>query len=55
VVFELFEQDTLTKLRLTEKIKESFPEDIPEFSRASGVEGWKYFINESLKNYLSNL
>ena len=55
VVFELFEQDKSTKLRLTEKIKESFPEDIPEFSRESGVEGWNYFINESLKNYLDNL
>ena len=55
VVFELSEQDRSTKLRLTHQVTESFPEDIPEFLRESGVEGWKYFINKSLKNYLDNL
>lgn len=33
--FELFEQNHLTKLRLTHNVRESFPEDIPEFSRES--------------------
>ena len=55
VVFELSEQDRSTTLRLTHRVTESFPEDIPEFLRESGVEGWKYFINKSLKNYLDNL
>lgn len=52
VVFELFEQDDSTKLRLTHRVKESFPEDIPEFTRESCVEGWTFFIQKSLKAYL---
>jgi uncharacterized protein YndB with AHSA1/START domain len=52
VVFELFEQDDSTKLRLTHHVKESFPEDIPEFTRDSCVEGWTFFIRKSLKTYL---
>ena len=52
VTFELFEQDGLTILRLTNEGLESFPDDIPEFARARGVEGWNYFIKESLKEFL---
>jgi uncharacterized protein YndB with AHSA1/START domain len=52
VTFELFIQDHLTKLRLTHKVQESFPEDIPEFSRESCIGGWEFFIKKSLKEYL---
>jgi uncharacterized protein YndB with AHSA1/START domain len=52
VVFELFKQNNLTKLRLTHQVQESFPEDIPEFSRESGLEGWTFFIRKSLKEFL---
>ena len=52
VVFELFKQNNLTKLRLTHQVQESFPEGIPEFTRESGVEGWTLFIRKSLKEYL---
>jgi uncharacterized protein YndB with AHSA1/START domain len=52
VVFELFKQNNLTKLRLTHQVQESFPEDIPEFSRESGVAGWTFFIRKSLKEFL---
>ena len=52
VMFELFEQDNQTKLRLTHKVMESFPEDIPEFSRERGIEGWNYLIRKSLKEFL---
>jgi uncharacterized protein YndB with AHSA1/START domain len=52
VVFELFKQNNVTKLRLTHEVQESFPEDIPEFSRESGVEGWTFFIRRSLKEFL---
>ena len=52
VMFELFKQNNLTKLRLTHQVQESFPEDIPEFSRESGVEGWTFFIKKSLKEFL---
>ena len=52
VEFELFKLNELTKLRLTHHILEKFPEDIPEFTRESGIEGWKFFIKKSLKEYL---
>ncbi len=52
VVFELFKKNNLTKLRLTHQVQESFPEDIPEFSRESCVEGWTFFIRKSLKEFL---
>ena len=40
VVFELFEQDSSTRLQLTCTVREDFPQDIPEFQRESGVAGW---------------
>ena len=53
VVFELFKQDNMTKLRLTAQVQESFPEDIPEFKRESGLEGWTFFIKKSLREFLA--
>jgi uncharacterized protein YndB with AHSA1/START domain len=52
LVFELFKQNNLTKLKLTHQVVESFPQDIPEFARESGVEGWTFFIKKSLKDFL---
>ncbi len=52
VLFELIEQHDGTKLRLTHQITASFPQDIPEFKRESGIEGWNYFIGQRLKYYL---
>ncbi len=52
VVFELFKDNDETKLRLTAQVKESFPEDIPEFSRDSCVEGWTFFIKKRLREFL---
>ena len=52
VVFELFKEKNLIKLRVTNQVKESFPDDIPEFSRESGVEGWTFFIKKRLKEFL---
>ena len=52
VVFELFEENNLTKLRLTAQVVEDFPEDIPEFRRESCIEGWIYFIKKRLKEFL---
>ena len=51
-VFELFPKGGGTKLRLNAVVTEDFPEDIPEFTRESGIAGWKYFILQSLKEYL---
>ena len=52
--FELSREDNSTKLRLTVETLENFPEGIPEFTRESCIEGWKYFINNRLKDYLTN-
>jgi len=52
VVFELFKQNNLIKLRLTHHVLESFPEDILEFARESGVAGWTFFIKKRLKEFL---
>ena len=52
VNFELFENQNGTILRVTNEGLDTFPESIPEFARESCVEGWKYFIQDRLKNYL---
>ncbi|NOQ28383.1 MAG: hypothetical protein GQ564_23720 [Bacteroidales bacterium] len=52
VIFELFEQGNQTNLRLTNRGLESFPKDIPEFTRESCIEGWNYFIKNRLKEFL---
>jgi len=52
VKFELFEENKMTKLILTHQVLEDFPDDIPEFKRESGVEGWTFFINNRLKEFL---
>ncbi len=54
VMFEISEENNFTKLKLTHRVTEDFPEDIPEFSRESGIEGWKYFICKRLKEFLEN-
>ncbi|MFQ5799923.1 MAG: SRPBCC domain-containing protein [Bacteroidota bacterium] len=53
VTFELFEQDGSTRLRVTARIVESFPEGIPEFTRESCIGGWTYFINQRLRSFLT--
>ena len=50
--FELTEESHQIELKLTFTTLENFPQDIPEFKRESGVEGWNYLIKESLKEYL---
>ena len=46
--FELLEENHQTQLKLTFTFVEKFPDDIPEFKRESGVDGWNYLIKESL-------
>ena len=53
VTFELMRENHQTRLRLTHEITEGFPASIPEFSRESCLGGWNYFIQQSLKDYLS--
>lgn len=53
VTFELFEEKEKTKLLVTSEGMESFPQDIPEFSRESCNNGWNYFIKNRLLEYLT--
>jgi len=52
VVFELFKQNNSTRLKLTTHVRESFPDDIPEFKRESCIAGWEYLIGKRLREYL---
>lgn len=52
VVFELFKNNNRTLLKLTNIGLETFPQNIPEFSRESYQQGWEYFIQNRLKEYL---
>ncbi len=53
VYFDIADEGKHTKLTLTNVGLETFPRDIPEFSRESCQGGWDYFIKERLANYLS--
>ena len=52
VRFELFEDEGKTRLKLINEVTEDFPDNIPEFTRESCLQGWTWFIRDSLKNYL---
>ena len=52
VTFDLKPLKDSTKLRLTHIIVEDFQEGIPEFERESCIGGWKYYIQQRLKEYL---
>jgi len=53
VTFELFEEaGNRTKIRLTHLGIENFPKENPDFAKNNFVEGWTYFINTSLKDYV---
>lgn len=54
VTFELLAQKNGTMLRVTHRVLESFPQDIPEFKRESCQGGWDYFIRQRLVSYLDN-
>ena len=42
------------RLELTNEILEAFPDDDPAFTRESCVDGWTYFLQESLMLYLED-
>ncbi len=52
LTMNLDRQDAGTLLTLTHRTLEDFPDGIPEFKRESCLGGWRYFINDRLKNYL---
>ena len=52
VTWELFEEGNQTRLKLTHEGLETFPQDSSDFAKKNFIEGWTYFIETSLKNYL---
>jgi uncharacterized protein YndB with AHSA1/START domain len=54
VCFQIFDLGSKAKLELKVIVLEDFAEGIPEFSRESCTNGWNYFINERLKEYLAS-
>ena len=52
VTWDLEETSGGSKLTLTNSIIESFPQDDPAFKRESGEAGWRFFINEELKEFV---
>ena len=52
VYFELFEEKEGSMLRVTAEVTENYPDNVPEFEIESGIQGWNYFIKNSLKNFL---
>jgi len=52
VVFELSPQGSTTALKLTMTVRESFPDEIPEFRRESCIAGWNYFLKDRLRAFL---
>ena len=52
VCWDLSQTSSGTMLNLTHQVIEPFPADNPIFSRDSGVAGWTYFIQGSLKDFL---
>lgn len=42
-----------TKLNLRLDVLEDFPDDVSQFERASCIAGWEYFLDESLRKYVS--
>jgi uncharacterized protein YndB with AHSA1/START domain len=53
VTFKLIDEADKVKLRLTNEVLEDFPDEIEEFKRESCQNGWEYFINNSLREYLT--
>jgi len=52
VSFEIHQNTSDVTLTLTNTVLKDFPDNIHEFTRASCEEGWQYFIQQQLKNYL---
>lgn len=52
VSFELFEEGSQTRLRLTHEGLESFPGNNPDFAKESFMDGWTYITGTALKKFL---
>lgn len=52
VTFELAKEGNQTRLKLSHKGVETFPQNDPDFARGNFVEGWTYIIGTSLKGFV---
>jgi uncharacterized protein YndB with AHSA1/START domain len=52
VTFELFDEGTKTRLKLTHTGLETFPKENPDMAKHNFVAGWTDIIGRSLKEYL---
>lgn len=55
VIFELFPEGQSTRLKLTHEGLETFPADLPDFSRESFAEGWTFIIGTALKEFVEKI
>jgi hypothetical protein len=53
VIFELFQEGTKARLRLTHIGLASFPND-PHFARQRFEDGWKNILGNNLKSFLTS-
>ncbi len=54
VTFEINSINGVLLLTVTATVTEDFPDEVPEFRRESCLQGWEYFINLRLKEYLQS-
>ncbi len=52
VTFELFEEGTKTRVKLTHEGLETFPKNNPDLARKNFLEGWAAIVGTSLKEFV---
>lgn len=52
VIFELSGDSISSRIQVTHKVLEDFPDNIPEFQRKNCLGGWQYFIGKRLSTFL---
>lgn len=52
VTFELFEEGTRTRLKLTHAGLETFPASNPDFAKHNFAEGWTHLIGTALRDFV---
>ena len=50
--FELTREGAKTHLKLTHSGLETFPQNLPDFARNNFAEGWSYFVDKALPQFL---
>ncbi len=54
VIFDIVSLgENQSELTVTSIVEKDYPDDVPEFDRASGVAGWEYFLKQRLLDYLN--